>query len=179
MLIDSTRAALLVVDVQEKFVPAMHDADRMIAHCAKLMQAATMLGLPMVVTEQSPEKLGPTVSPLAELGPERRFPKTHFSCMGDPAISRHLTTLGRDQILICGIEAHICVLQTALHLVQRGLHPFVVADAVTSRASSNVALAFDRLRDNTVGVVSLEMVLFEALGQAGGDLFKRVTALIK
>jgi len=180
MLIDAGDAVLYVVDVQERFLPAMHDAERLVAQCEKLLRAAGMLDLPVILSEQYPKGLGKTVAPLAGLAGEAPIvAKTQFSGFADPTIRHHLAGLGKTQVLLCGIEAHVCILQTAVGLKEAGYAPFVVADAVTSRAASSVDLALDRLRLNGVEVVTVEMVVFEMVRDAASELFKPLTGLIK
>lgn len=180
MKINSERAFLLVIDVQERLLPAMHEADRVIDNCRILVQAASRLGVPVLASEQYPKGLGPTVPTLAEhLPAAATHAKLHFSCLGDEALGGAIAALGRDQAVLCGIESHVCVSQTALDLVARGTACFVAADATSSRNPAHVAPALDRLRDNRVEVVVTEQVLFECLGQAGTNLFKEVSALIR
>ena len=180
MLIEAARSTLLVVDVQEKLLPAMAEPDAVVAGCRILMEAAARLGVPIVVSEQYPKGLGPTVPPLAGLAPpDSVLPKMHFSCASDPAIGTRLAGLGRDQIVIAGIESHVCVLQTAIGLGEKGLTPIVVADATSSRALANKAAALARLAANKVEVATSEMVVFEWLGQAGTPAFKDLSRLVR
>ncbi|HZD27056.1 MAG TPA: hydrolase [Alphaproteobacteria bacterium] len=180
MLLDATRAQLLIVDVQERLLPAMHDPETVTAGCARLLRAAAVLEVPVLVSEQYPKGLGPTVPEVAELIPSGAvMDKVHFSCTGDAAIMDRLKRNDRSQVVIAGIEAHVCVLQTALTLQQRGFEPFVVMDAVSSRRPESVALAQTRLAEGGVDLVNGEMVLFEWLGQAGTPAFKSLSPLLK
>ena len=180
MLIDASRSALLVVDVQERLLPSMSDPDDVIDGCRILLEAARRLSVPVVVSEQYPKGLGPTVPILEALVPDGAIAaKVHFSCVGDAGLGQRITDLERDQIVIGGIEAHVCVLQTALGLKQQGISPFVVEDAVSSRSRNNRDSALARLRANHVETVTVEMVLFEWLGQAGTDTFRELSRLIR
>ena len=180
MLLSAARSALLVIDVQERLTPAVAEADRVIAKSRILAQAAKALSIPAVASEQYRKGLGITVPALAELFDESaRIEKMTFSCAGEPAIMAALTGAGRDQIVLCGIESHVCVLQTALALRALGRQVFVVADAVSSRAPESVALALNRMAQAGVGVVNTEMVVFEWLERAGTPTFKALSALIK
>lgn len=180
MLIDRDASCLLLIDVQDRLAPAMAERDAMEANAAVLLKAAARLGVPVLVSEQYPKGLGPTVPALAALaGPGAVAEKTAFSCLRDDGWRGRFNALGRGQAVICGIEAHVCVLQTALHLRAAGSEVFVVADAVASRATANRDLALARLRGAGVHVVSTEMAVFEWLGAAGTPEFKDVSALIK
>lgn len=180
MLIEAGRSVLIIIDVQEALIPAMADARRVYDGCAKLMRAALRLGVPILVSEQYRKGLGPTAGELLALAPEGSVcEKLHFSCAFDPGIAERLKSLGRDQVVLAGIEAHVCVLQTALGLKATGYHPFVVADSCSSRTEANYQAAMARLAACEVGVVTVEMALFEWLHQAGTPEFKDVICLIK
>jgi nicotinamidase-related amidase len=183
MLIAVDRVQLLIVDVQERLLPAMHDGDAIVARCGVLLQAATELGLPATLSEQYRKGLGPTVTRLDTLkGDAPILEKMHFSCAADPGLAARVGALaaqGRRQLVVGGIEAHVCVLQSALGFAAMGLDVFLVADAVTSRQPQSVKIALDRARAAGVHVVSTEMVLFEALHVSGTPAFKRLSQLIK
>lgn len=180
MLLEARRSALLIVDMQERLLPAMDGGEPALANAARLMEAAGRLGVPMLVSEQYPKGLGPTVPPLAALAPTGTVAeKLHFSCLADPGWRGRFERLDRRQAVLAGVEAHVCVLQTALGLKAAGYEPAVVADATASRRPESKAMAFDRLRQNGVEVVTTEMVLFEWLGQAGTAEFKALSGLIR
>lgn len=180
MLIDANKSALLVVDVQEKLMPAMAEPDQVVENCAVLMKAAARLTIPVVVSEQYPKGLGNTVPALAELAPPGSvMPKLHFSCAADPTIAAVLAAYERGQVLVVGVESHVCVLQTALDLKAAGTRCIVVADATSSRTARNKELALARLREAGVEIATTEMVLFEWLRQAGTPEFKELSRLIK
>jgi nicotinamidase-related amidase len=145
-----------------------------------LLRAARCLAVPVVVSEQYPEGIGATVIDLRGwLPPTGAMAKRHFSCVDDPAILQRLSDSGRSQMVIAGIEAHICVLQTALGLREKGYEVFVVADACGSRRLESEQLAWSRLGQAGVQLVSVEMVLFEWLRVAGTPEFKELVALVK
>ncbi len=183
MLLDRAQAQLLVVDVQDRLLPAMYDGDAMIDRCAILIQAARRLGIPVTVSEQYRKGLGSTVARLsAAAGDAPVLEKMHFSCAADPGLAAHVGDLartGRNQLVICGIEAHVCVTQSALGFKALGLPVTIVADAVTSRAPASVTLALARMSAAGVTVANTEMVLFEWLHQAGTPEFKDLSKLIK
>lgn len=180
MLMRREQSLLLVVDIQEKLAPAILNADAVVANAVKLIQAAQHLNVPILASEQYPKGLGRTVALLRNLLPSAAlFDKTHFSCLREPGLADHLRQTQRQQMIVCGMEAHVCVLQTALDLKAAGYTTMVVADAVSSRQQENYALGLARLRDAGVEIATTEMVLFEWIGQAGTPEFKSLLALIK
>jgi nicotinamidase-related amidase len=184
MLLDAARSHLLVVDVQQRLLPAILDGERLLPRIAILLRAAERLSVPVTVTEQYPKGLGPTVEVLLEALPPAAvvLPKITFSSAFDHAIGERVEALrsqGRTQLVICGTEAHVCVLQSALGFRALGLEVAVVADAVSSRAAESVSAACARLLHAGCHWVTTEMVVFEWLRQAGTDDFRALSALIK
>jgi nicotinamidase-related amidase len=176
MLIDAEKSCLLVVDVQERLIPAIHDGERVIHNIGWLMRIAAELEVPVLMSEQYPRGLGHTVAELRELvDGEEIVEKIHFSCAAAPECRRRLDVLGREQVVVTGVEAHVCVLQTALGLLRDGFEVYVVADATSSRRAADAELALERLRHDGVRVVGREMVAFEWLHQAGTDRFRDVS----
>jgi nicotinamidase-related amidase len=176
MKLDRKRAALVVVDVQEGFRPVIDGFEELTRQAAILVQGAHVLGMPVVVTEQYPKGLGPTVPEVAEhLDGAEPLAKTVFSASEADGFDLH----GRDQALVCGIEAHICVMQSVLDLRERGVEVEVAADAVSSRTAANRAIGLERMRESGAGVTSVETALFELLGRAGTDEFKQIQGLVK
>lgn len=180
MLMNAENACLLIVDVQQRLLSAMDSPRAVMSGCNLMMKAAGVLDVPIVVTEQYPEGLGPTVEPLAELAPEDAFfSKVHFSSAKNPAIRGKIDDLKPDQIIIGGIEAHVCVLQSAIGFTEAGYQCFVAADATSSRTASNHAAAMSRLREAGVGIVTSEMIVFEWLEKAGTPAFRELSRLLK
>ncbi|MFZ1325580.1 MAG: hydrolase [Candidatus Contendobacter sp.] len=176
MLMKAETSCLLVVDFQERLMPAIYQAEQVAAYAAWLIQIAQRLEVPVLASEQYPQGLGPTVAAVRSvLSAESIMSKTHFSCVAEPECLRHLTTLGREQIVLVGVEAHICVLQTALGLRALGKEVYLVADAVSSRTPRDVDLALERMRAEGVRIVSREMVVFEWLQRAGTDRFRAIS----
>ena len=182
-----TRAALLVVDIQERLVPAM-PADivaRIIKHTNILIEAAAPLGLPIVVSEQYPRGLGPTAraieDALAAVPPAQihRFDKLEFSSTASPAFAALAPKLGRDQWIVCGMETHVCVYQTARDLVARGSQVHVVSDAVCSRTKANWRIGMSLIERAGAIATSTEVCVFDLLGRAGTDEFKALSRAIK
>ena len=180
MLIDAKRSCLLVVDVQDGLGPVMADPRRVYRGCSLLLRAAARLDVPVLVSEQYPKGLGHTVGELLALAPEDSvMEKLHFSCAADEPIRARLEGFGRNQVVVAGIEAHVCVLQSCLGLKQQGYEVFVVGDACSSRDPANHQAAMARLAAGGVSVVTLEMALFEWLHVAGTPEFKEISRLIK
>jgi nicotinamidase-related amidase len=175
---DST--ALLVVDIQSRLAPAMHQSEAAIQANSALIQAARRLEIPIFASEHCAERIGPTVPDLrALLRDEEILHKRHFSCADDAAIMQTLKRLGKSQIVVTGMEAHVCVMQTVLGLAEHGYKPFFVADAVASRHAQNKELAAHRLRHQGVPVISTEMALFEWMGHADHPAFRDILGLVK
>lgn len=183
MLVDAAKSTLLLVDMQERLLPAMTGGADAEARCAILLKAATALSVPVTVSEQYPRGLGRTVPGLAaELGNAPVFEKTAFSCWRDQGLKDHLIVhheAGRPLVILAGIESHVCVMQTAADLSAAGFGVFAVADAMASRAPSSHGLAVERMRQHGVAVVNTEMVVFELLGRAGTTEFKALSALVR
>jgi nicotinamidase-related amidase len=178
--LERDRAALVVVDVQEAFRPAVLDFDTVVENVDKLVQGANALGVPVLVTEQYPKGLGRTVPELAEhLDGIEPIEKVCFSAAGSEEFNRALVATGRSQVLLCGIESHVCVNQTADDLIGRGLEVHVAQDAVTSRSEQNRELGLHKMERGGAVVTSVETALFELLGAAGTPEFKEIQRLVK
>lgn len=173
-------SVLIVVDVQGKLARLMHESDTMIRAQKTLIQACRLLEIPVVWTEQLPDKLGATVDelqePLSGLDP---FSKSSFGCMGDAKLHEQIKAGGRKQVLLCGIEAHVCVWQTAAALLRDGYRVHLVADATSSRSAFNRDIAFRRMERAGVHLSNVEMVLFELMVDAKHEKFRDVTKLLK
>jgi nicotinamidase-related amidase len=175
--LDRERAALVVVDVQEAFRPAVEDFDGVVENTRRLMEGAKILGVPVVVTEQYPKGLGATVDEVAEHLPDgvERLDKVRFSAAEADGFD-----LGeRDQALVCGIEAHVCVNQTVLDLLDEDVEVHVAADAVGSRTEANRDLGLAKMERAGALLTSVEMALFELLRGSDAPAFKEVQALVK
>lgn len=180
MLIKASDSCLIVIDMQERLVPAMQAPARTIRNARLLIKTAVRLGIPILLTEQYPKGLGRTVKEVS--GAAENLPvyeKMHFSCMEDEAFAKAFQALGRHQAVITGMEAHICVMQTAAKLMEEGVSVFVVTDATSSRTLESERACLERLQAIGAGIVTTEMVVFEWLGQAGTEEFKELLPLIK
>ncbi|MFI5326067.1 MAG: hydrolase [Candidatus Rokuibacteriota bacterium] len=183
MTLDRARTALVVIDVQERLFPAM-DADHreeVMRNIKILTATARRLNLGTLVTEQYPKGLGHTLQELKDALPAGVQPveKVAFSCLGEDAFRSRLTATGARQLLLAGIEAHVCVLMSALDLLAEGYAVHIVADAVTSRTQANWRLAMAQLRQAGAVVTTTETVLFQLLRQADTDDFRELARLIR
>jgi nicotinamidase-related amidase len=181
LLINAGLSLLVIIDTQTKLVTAM--SQEALQACIKntgiLAQAASMLAVPTIITEQYPKGLGNTVPELLVLLPNvKPIGKLSFSCLAEPKFCRQLTR-DHSQIVLSGMEAHICVLQTALDLVSAGKQVFVVEDAIISRNPANKANALARMREAGCIISNTESIVFEWLGKAEGDAFKAISKLIR
>lgn len=174
--ISRDNSVLLTIDIQGRLAPAIHAADDLIAAADKLLHVATELQVPRVFTEQYPQGIGATVTALQpHLAHAQLFEKIHFSAYRESDFNTHIANSGRQQIVIMGTEAHVCVLQTVLDLLADDYQVFVVAEAVGSRHPANKALALQRMAACGAQIVSVEMVIFEWLEQAGTDTFRHIS----
>jgi nicotinamidase-related amidase len=177
VLLTAESAVLLLIDLQDRLMPAIYDGEIVVARAARLAEAARLLDVPIRATEQYPAGLGSTVPPLAEY-PQSVLAKTTFSATADPGFPA-LLPAGVSEIVVAGVEAHVCVLQTVLGLLPSGRHVLLVADAVGSRDPVDRAAAIDRARQHGAEVVTSEMVLFEWLRDAQHPKFREVQKLLK
>ncbi|HKO52143.1 MAG TPA: isochorismatase family protein [Polyangiaceae bacterium] len=177
LMLEQDRVAIVVIDVQEKLLPHIWEFERVVSNIALLIRFAKLVGIPVLWTEQ--EKLGPTAASIAsQLSESRPVVKSAFGAFGSPDFCAQLEAIGRTELAIVGIEAHICVLQTAL-LAPANYELFVIRDAVSSRSRSNVDAALARLAELGVATSSTEMFIYEVLRRSGTDVFRRALALVK
>ncbi|MCS7012231.1 MAG: hydrolase [Chloroherpetonaceae bacterium] len=179
-MLEQSQTALIVIDVQGKLATLMHDRETLFANLRRLIQGAKLLGIPIVLTEQYPQGLGETAPELKALMPDvSPITKMSFSCCGEVRFLDALRALQRRQMLVAGIESHICVYQTVRDLLREGYEVEVVADAVSSRSAENRALGLSRMKDMGATLTSTEMSLFELLREAGTPVFKEISKLVK
>ena len=177
MLITAESAVLLLIDLQQRLVPAIHDSEAIVARAARLAEAARLLDVPVRATEQNPAGLGPTLAPLAAY-PQSVLAKTTFSATEDPGFPA-LLPAGAGAIVIAGCEAHVCVLQTAVGLLGSGRRVFLAADAIGSRDPADREAGLSRARQHGAEIVTSEMVLFEWLHDARHPRFREIQKLLK
>lgn len=181
LLLSRERSVLIVVDMQEPFLSMIKVRDLIEHNIAFLLQAARLLGIPILATLQNRERLGDVIPALQTLLPEQTTPvdKLCFSCLGVEPFARALQETGRQQVVLTGIEAHICIMQTALDLLKAGYQVHVPYDAVASRGKPEWKYALLRLQHAGATVTSVESVTYEWLFQAGTDEFRQLLPLIK
>ena len=201
MLLDAEESQLVLVDYQQRLMPAIHEGERVLANALRLARIARLLDVPLWATEENPEGLGATVAPLQPLVAGRVLSKMEFDATSvllpklKPApkpqggnarsLPKHLQKAapqaapGRESIVLAGCEAHVCLMQTALGLLDEEVEVWVVTDACSSRSERNRDAAFDRLAGAGAELVTTEMVAFEWLRDAGHPRFREVLALVK
>jgi nicotinamidase-related amidase len=178
-LIQPDDTVLLVVDMQDKLLPTIDQADRCIQATTRIIKAGKCLGLPILLTEQYPAGLGRTCAALAELLTDvPLIEKTRFTACVEQ-VTAQLRALARPHVLVTGIEAHVCVQQTVLDLLRLGYSPYVCADGVSSRRPIDRDVAIQRMRHAGAVVTTTESAIFELLGQAGTDTFKEILKIVK
>ncbi|WP_261886753.1 hydrolase [Vibrio pomeroyi] len=179
-MLTKQKTGLVVVDVQGKLARLVDESETLISNCGKLIEGAQVLGLSVVSLEQNPEKLGPTVSELNDLlSDAKSISKFTFNACNEPKFVEAVQAKDVDTWLVCGIEAHICVYQTAMGLLDLGYKVQVVGDCVSSRTALNKKLAISRLRDAGVQITGLEMSLYELVKDCRAPEFKSILSLIR
>lgn len=173
-VLDRNRAQLLMIDIQEKLCPAMYNRERICRNTGILLEAANLLKLPVKVTEQYPRGLGGTVGELEKILPSHthKFEKVHFSCYSEPGFHHFIQQAGRSQVVVAGIESHICVLATVLEMLRDNYDVAVVADATGSRKRKHHVMALDAMGQAGAFIVPMETAVFQLLGQSGTPEFK-------
>ena len=179
-LLSQEDSVLMVIDMQGNLYESMQDKSFLLENVRKLVRGMQVFGIPVIVTEQIPEKLGPTIEPVVSLLPDApRIPKSDFSCCGEEKIMKALKALERQQVLLCGIETHVCVYQTAVDLLGFGYDVHLVADAVSCMTVLNREIGIRKLRDEGARLASTEMVLFELIRTADDPKFKEIFRIVK
>ena len=172
---------LLVIDIQGKLATLMHDRESLFSSLSTLIQGMKAMEVPIIWVEQLPDKLGASIPEVSDLLSPDMTPisKHTFSCCKNPQFMERFNAIDRKQVLLTGIESHICVYQTGIELLDRGCEVQMVADCVSSRTSENRQLGIDRICRAGGDVTSVEMIFFELLQKAEGDMFRQVVKLIK
>ena len=179
--LDRAKAAVLVVDIQSRLTPAMppEALARVVKYTRALVGAARELGMPVLATEQYPKGLGPLIPEVREVLPSPPLEKIHFSCGADPAFAAALERTGRRQIVVCGMETHVCVFQTVRDLVAMGYEVHLCSDAVSSRLEVHRTSGIDLCRQAGAVITNAETVIFDLLHRAATPEFKTISALVK
>lgn len=179
-MLDAQQAVLVIVDIQGKLATLMHDRDNFYANAVRMIRGTRVLGIPVLWNEQLPEKLGPTIDEIRQVLPDQEpMIKNSFSCWGNDRFVQRLQESNRRQVLLIGMESHVCVYQSALDLLRGNYDVHVVADAVSSRSPENRQIGLDAMREHGAKITCVEMALFEMLGVAEGDAFREIISIIK
>jgi nicotinamidase-related amidase len=179
-MLEVRSSVLLVIDVQEKLFRVISEKEKMLDNLQRLIKGIQVLEVPVIATEQYPKGLGPTIKEVADLliG-VRPIAKTSFSCCGDKAFLKEFERLGRRQVLLAGIESHVCVYQTAADLINAGCEVYAVGDAVGSRTEENLQTGLRMMERLGANPTSTETVLFELLKIAEGEKFKAISKIVR
>lgn len=180
MLIKENDCLLLIIDLQEKLLRHIHNQSFLINKSEILIKTFNKLSLPIIITEQYPKGLGKTDPRiLSSIDEYSLIEKTSFSCAKDAKFTEQFKSFNKSQIIICGIETHICILQSAFDLLSKGYSLFIVSDAVGSRHINDTVSAIERMNKRNINLVTTEMVIFELLGNSKNDHFKYLSGLVK
>lgn len=180
MRILKEKTILLVIDVQERLFPLIHEHDKLSLNIPLLIEGIRVLDIPVIVTEQYVKGLGTTIPAIAEkLTGIERIEKGSFSCCDEPGFMMEIASSGKDQVIVAGIESHVCVLQTVIDLQHSGYHPVVVEDCISSRKPNDKVMAIERMRQEGVIITTYEAILFELLRYSGGETFRAISKLVK
>jgi nicotinamidase-related amidase len=170
----------LIIDIQERLFPAMWEKEMLLKNCQILIQGLIELKTPLLITQQYTKGLGETIPEIKSVFPDFSFiEKRDFSCCDEPAVIKKLKELNAKNIIICGIESHVCVLQTAVDLKEAGFNPIVVIDCVSSRTKENIEMAKERFRHEGIMMTSYESILFELTRSSAAPEFKAISNLVK
>jgi nicotinamidase-related amidase len=179
-MLEIEKSCLVVVDVQGKLAQLMYGKDALFKNIQILIKAAKILSIPIIWCQQCPEALGPTLPEIAQLlTSDEPINKAAFSCCGSGKFNARLNKIDRQHVLLCGIEAHVCIYQTAVDLLNKGFSVDVIADAVSSRTAENKQIAINKMAKQGVNISCTEMALFELLKTAEHPQFKQIAKLIK
>lgn len=176
MLLQTSNSLLLVIDIQSRLAPYIHQGSKVVNNTLWLIEVARACEVPVRMTEQYPQGIGPTVPPIAaKIDSNELLQKMHFSAVKEPDIKDHLAKLGRQQIIVTGTETHVCCLQTSLDLLELGYEVYLVEEALGSRRDADKKLGLQRMQQAGAVIVNKEMVAFEWLEKAGTDQFRQVS----
>jgi nicotinamidase-related amidase len=170
----------VVIDIQEKLLPHMDEGEIILQNCLKLIEGLQILSVPILITQQYTKGLGNTDPSIVRMFPEFRFiEKISFSCCDEPVFAEKVGLSGKTNIIICGIESHVCVLQTCLDMLNSGFIPVIVEDCVTSRKENDKRIAIERMRNEGAIITTMESLIFELTRQSGNETFKNISRIVK
>jgi nicotinamidase-related amidase len=180
MRILQNETAAVVIDIQEKLLPHIYEGENILQNCLTLIEGLKILAIPIIITQQYTKGLGATVPSIVQKFPEFAYiEKISFSCHEEPAFREQILSLGKSNIILCGIESHVCVLQTCIDLLSAGLIPVVVEDCISSRKPNDKRIATDRMRKEGACITTCESLLFELTRFAGSETFKNISRIVK
>ena len=180
MRIEKNNVAGLIIDVQERLYPFIHEHEKLTRNIKILIEGLKILGVPLFVTEQYVKGLGPTIPEISGIiAGINRYEKNSFSCCDEPRFILELANSGKDFLIICGIESHVCVLQTVIDLRHHGYSPVVITDCISSRKEEDKRIALERMKQEGVILSTYESILFELLRHSGSDEFRAISRLVK
>jgi nicotinamidase-related amidase len=180
MRILKEETAGVIIDIQERLLPHIHEGDILLRNCLKLIEGLKVLSIPLIITQQYTRGLGQTVPAIIEVLPgSSHIEKISFSCCEEPLFSEKISLLGKQNIILCGIESHVCILQTCLDLLGSGYKPVVAADCISSRRPNDKLIAIERMRQEGARITSMESLLFELTRFAGNETFKSISGIVK
>ncbi|MEM4245952.1 MAG: hydrolase [Candidatus Bathyarchaeia archaeon] len=178
--IDTQNVIILCIDFQEKLLPYIFDFEKIVKNAIIMIKAAKILQVPIIVTEQYPKGIGRTVKPVADaLGEYQPVEKVHFSCFQEEDFTSKLQKLGRENLIIMGIESHVCIYQTTREAINAGYHAYILEDAMSSRVRENHEIAVRRMISEGAIPSSVEMTIFELLKKAGTPEFREILKIVK
>ncbi len=179
-MLDINKTILAIIDIQGNLALAMHDKESLFKGLKQIIKGITALEIPIILTEQNPKGLGPTIPEIRELLPDiAAIPKMSFNCCNEKVFMEAVKSHGKKQVLVAGIESHICVYQTAAALLDTGYEVHIVTDAVASRSPQNRELALKKMERMGIVMTGVEMALFELLKTAGHERFREIVKIIK
>lgn len=179
-VLEQNRTALLIIDIQEKIIKVINKNEHVVESTIKLVKSFKEMGLPIFYTEQYSKGLGPTINEIkTELGDLDPIEKSTFSCFGVENLFNTFRSKSLDQIVVCGVESHVCVQQTVLDLLENGFQVNLAADAVSSRRKLDYKTALERMRQNGCEITTSESIIFELLNICGTEIFKKISKIVK
>lgn len=179
-MLKKENAVLLIIDIQGTLYQSMYEKESLCENVRKLIRGTAALDIPIIATEQVPEKLGPSIPEISSLFDEfNPVPKSSFSCCGEPRFMDRLEKIGRRHILIAGIESHVCVYQTTADLLRLGYEAHIITDCISSRTAENRHAGIERMIAEGGRRSSMEMILFELMRVAEGDVFRTISKIVK
>jgi len=180
MRILKDRSAALIIDMQERLYTFIFENEMLTKNVSKIIEGLKIIGIPIFITEQYVKGLGPTIEPVATLlGSHPRIAKMSFSCCDEPRVMEGIAVTGKENIIIAGIESHVCVLQTVIDLKRNGYHPVIVEDCVSSSHENDKRMAIERMRQEGAVITTSESILFELLRYSGTEQFRGISRLVK